>query len=265
MMLALIVGLIQLGGCATQPAVNVQRQQAVALTLVLSDRDQRLDSLQTPAVMEYTGPGGRLKAREQIIVRRPASLRVEAMSPLGLALVVAADGGQIAVFDPSRNTLMRGPASAATLDRFARIPMTPQQTVRLLLALSPDSAILAFAPSAVRDEGTTKVLSYARSNGVIDELGFADRNLVVAREKTSAGQLTYEVNYKDYRDIGGMKFPYELDASFPRAGTTIKLRYEKPIIDGEIADSVFVLSPGPKTRQINLGLNDDFGLGNPTG
>jgi len=262
---ALIVAIIQLTGCATQAAVNLQREQAVTLTLALGDRDQRLDSLQTPAVMEYAGPNGHLKAREQIIVRRPASLRVEAMSPLGVALVVAADGGQIAVFDPSKNTLMRGPASAATLDRFARIPMAPQQAVRLLLALSPDSAILAFAPSAVRDEGAMKVLSYARSNGMIDELAFADRNLVAAREKTPAGQLIYEVNYKDYRDIGGMDFPYELEARFPSAGTAIKLRYEKPIIDGEVADSAFVLSPGPMTRQINLGLNDDSGVGSSKG
>jgi Domain of unknown function (DUF4292) len=264
MALALIVGAIHLGGCATQPAVNAQRQKTVALTLALADRDQRLDSLQTPAVMEYAGPGGHVKAREQIIVRRPASLRVEAMSPLGVALVVAADSGQIAIFDPSKNTLMRGPANAATLDRFTRIPMAPQQAVRLLLALSPDSAMLAFAPSAVRDEGTMKVLSYARSNGVINELGFADRNLVVAREKTPAGQVTYEVNYKDYRDIGGIGFPYELEASFPATGTTIKLHYEKPIIDGEIADSLFVLSPGPKTRQIDLGLVG-FGVGNSKG
>jgi hypothetical protein len=253
--LASIVSCFGFSACATQATPGVQRTQAVGLTLTLSDRDQRLDSLQTPAIMEYSGPGGHLKAREQIIVRRPASLRVEALSPLGVALIVAADGGHIAVFEPSHDTLMRGPATAATLERFARIPMAPQQAVRLLLGLSPDSAMLAFAPSAIRDEGAVKILSYARANGSIDELGFAERHLVLARERTRSGQLAYEVYYKDYRDIGGIEFPYELQASFPAAGTTVKLRYEKPIIDGQISDSLFVLSPGPKTRQVDIGLN----------
>ena len=49
------------------------------------------------------------------------------MSVAGVALVVAADGGQIAVYDPGKDTLMQGAASAATLERFARIPMTPRR------------------------------------------------------------------------------------------------------------------------------------------
>ena len=88
-------------------------------------------------MMEYTGGGEHFKARENIIVQRPASMRVEVMSPLGVALVVAADGGQIAVFDPGKNTLMQGAANAATLERFARIPMAPHAAVRLLLGACP--------------------------------------------------------------------------------------------------------------------------------
>jgi hypothetical protein len=245
----------QLNACATQSALNAP---PVRMDLILDEivnRDRVLDSLQTPAVMEYSSPGGHIKAREQITLRRPASLRVEAMSPLGVALVVAADGGQIAVFDPSKNTLMRGPATAETLNRFARIPMPPQQATRLLLALPPDTVMLGFGPSETHDEGDMKVLSYTRPNGVVDDLGFAQGHLALVREKTSAGQLSYEIHYSDYRDIGGMKFPFRIEANFPPTATAVKLTYESPVIDGTIDDSLFVLSPGAKTRQINLGLN----------
>jgi len=246
---------LQLCSCASQQAgVSVEQAQTATVAFQLADRDHAVDSLQTPAVMEYAGPGGHFKAREQITVRRPASLRVDAMSPLGVALVVAADGGQVAIFDPSKNTLMRGPATAATLDRFARIPMTPQQAVRLILALSPDSAMLAYAPSSARDEGDMKVLSYTRANGVADELGFAGADLVMVREKSPTGQVLYEVRYGDYRDVGALRFPYQVEASFPTAGTTLKLRYERPIIDGDIPDSLFVLSPGANTREMNLSM-----------
>jgi hypothetical protein len=252
---ALIAGVIGLSSCALQPPARAPRAEASSLALALANREQSLDSIQTPAVMEYSGPGGHFKAREQMVVRRPASLRVEAMSPLGVALVVTADAGQIAVFDPSKNTLMRGPATAATLDRFAQIPMAPQQAARLLLALSPDNAILTMPPSSQSDDADTKVLTYARAGGAIDELGFTDGLLTLVRERLPDGQLSYEVHYSDYKDIGAIKFPYAIDANFPSAGTTVKLRYERPIVDGEVADSLFVLSPGPSTRLIDLGMN----------
>lgn len=252
---ALIAGVIGLSACALQPSATAQRSEASSLTLALANREQTLESMQTPAVMEYSGPAGHFKAREQMVVRRPASLRVEAMSPLGVALVVTADAGQIAVFDPSKNTLMRGPATAATLERFAQIPMAPNEAARLLLALSPDSAILTEPPSSQSDDADMKVLTYARADGAVDELGFIDGLLTLVRERLPDGQLSYEVHYSDYKDIGAIKFPYAVEANFPSAGTIVKLRYERPIVDGEVADSLFVLSPGPSTRLIDLGMN----------
>jgi hypothetical protein len=261
----LIVCAAGFSACAVQPSNTAQNIVAGGLAHELADRDQALSSMQTPAVMEYSGPGGHFKAREQMIVRRPASLRVEAMSPLGVALVVAADGGQIAVFDPGKNTLMRGPATAETLERFARIPMAPQQAVRLLLALAPDSAMLTMPPSSQTDDASMKVLTYARADGAIDELGFTDDQLTLVREKSSSGRITYEVHYSDYKDIGAIKFPYAVEASFPLSGTTLKLRYERPIVDGEIDDALFVLSPGASTKVIDLGLNAGDPAGLPRG
>ena len=240
-------------GCAAQPTVAAPKTAASSLAQSLANRNQTVNSVQTSAVMEYSGPGGHFKAREQVTVRRPASLRVEAMSPLGVALVVAADGGQIAVFDPSKDTLMRGAATAATLERFAQIPLAPEQAVRLLLALAPDSAMLTTPPSSQNDVADMQVLSYPRADGAIDEIGFANDELVLVREKSADGHVSYEVRYSDYKDIGAIKFPYTVEASFPPSGTTLKLRYERPIVDGQIADSIFVLSPGPSTRLIDLG------------
>jgi hypothetical protein len=262
---ALAAGAIGLAACALQPGPVTHATASQSLTLALAQRDRALDSVQTPAIMEYSGPGGHFKAREQVIVRRPASLRVEAMSPLGVALVVTADAGQIAVFDPGKDTLMRGPATAATLDRFARIPMGPAQAVRLLLALSPDSALLATPPSAQNDQANMTVLTYARAGGTTDELGFTGGLLALVREKSPDGEVSYEVRYSDYQDIGAIKFPYTIEAHFPAAGTTLKLRYERPIVDGEIADSLFVLSPGPSTRLIDLGMNAGDLTGTPRG
>jgi hypothetical protein len=63
------------------------------------------------------------------------------------------------------------------------------------------------------------------------------------------------VRYSDYRDIGGMNFPHTIEANFPATATTIKFRFERPLIDGAIPDSAFVLAPGPQTQELNLGFN----------
>ena len=208
--------------------------------------------MQTEAVMEYTGGGQHLKAREEIAIRRPANLRVEAMSPLGVALVVAADGDRVQIFDPSKDTLMRGAATAKTLDRFARIPMEPQAAVRVLLGMVPDAEILDTPATGTSSENGLTVLSYREADGGVLDLGFQNGQLALVRDKSAGGQIDYEVHYSDYHDIGGVQFAYQVSAEFPATGTAVKFRFVRPLIDENLPDSLFVLSPGPATRQINL-------------
>jgi hypothetical protein len=248
------LALICVAGCATRQVLNpsstLPPDKAVD---ALAKRDRSLTSLQTPLIMDYSGPSGHLKAREELTARRPASLRVDAVSPLGVALIVVAGDAQIAVFNPSNNTLMRGAANATTLARFTRIPLAPAQAVPLLLGLVPDNSILAAIPSKSWTDGEMRILSYTRTGAANYELGFRDGQLALVRARDASGQVNYEVYYGDYRDIGAMKFPFELDARFFATATTLKLHYLNPLIDRQITDSTFVLSPGPDTRLIELG------------
>ena len=251
---------MSVGACATSRTVNVPPIEAHGLTASLSDRDTAIHSMQSTALMEYSGGGEHFKARENIIVRRPANMRVEVMSALGVALVVAADAGQVAVFDPGKNTLMRGPASEATLQRYARIPMTADAAVRLMLALAPDSAMLAFAPNSTAEAGASKVLIYRQPGGVVDELGFTSGgNLEMVRETLADGRVGYEVHYSDYRKLDdGLIFPGQVDASFPKTGASVKFHYENPSLNKDVPDSTFVLAPSAGTRRLNLGMDRDM-------
>ena len=245
-----------LSACATVPRTNIPLAQAHDMSVFLADRDNVVRSMQSAAVMEYTGGGQHFKARENIVVQRPASMRVEVMSVAGVALVVAADGGQIAVYDPGKDTLMQGAASAATLERFARIPMTPDAATRLLLGLSPDSGMLSAPPDSMTVNGESKILTYRQPGGVVDELGFDGAgNLEMVRETQAGGRVTYEVHYSDYRDAGnGIKFPQQAAANFPKTGTTVKFHFENPSINQDVPDSTFVLLPRPGTRRLTLGM-----------
>src|SRR5580704_13398181 len=85
--LTIIVPILMLSACAIVAPREAENSSAAGkidvslLTTAMAHRDRALESLQTSAVMEYTNGTDRVKAREDIVVRRPGSLRVEAMSP----------------------------------------------------------------------------------------------------------------------------------------------------------------------------------------
>jgi hypothetical protein len=237
---------------AARPGAQSEMARAIELANALAERSRGLDSMQTPAVMEYSNPERHLKARENITVRRPQDLRIEAMSPFGVALVVAASDSHLAVFRSSDNTLMRGAATADTLDRFASVPLAPKPAVDLLMGLAPDSALLANPPESARTEDGLLVATYRLADGSALELGFSGGDLALVRQWRPDGRVSYEVRYGDFQNIGGLTMAYRVDADFPLAGSQVKFRFQRPIVNGPIADSMFELQPGASTRQIDL-------------
>ena len=218
----------------------------------MAARDRTLTSLSSGAVMEYRNANQHLKAREQIVVMRPDRLRVEASSPFGVALIVAVDGPRLQIFEPGNNLLMYGSASAAALDRFARIPMEPRAAVDLLMAVAPDSSELASNSPATIDEAGAIVLAYAAPGGGHREAAFADGELAAVRERDGDGRLIYEVRYADYHNIGAVMFPYSIDAHFPAVGSSLKLTLKRPIVNAPEPASLFVLTPASATKEIDL-------------
>jgi len=260
--IVLSAALVMISGCASfqapvenKLAAPVGKIDVTSLTSAMAERDRSLESLQTSAVMEFTSGADHVKAREDIIVRRPGSLRVEAMSPFGVALIVAAQDSRLQIFEPSKNTLMRGTADAATLARFARIPMAPRDAVGLLMGIVPEAQTTS-PPQSVGTEGSMTILTYAEAGGVRRELGFQDGQLAMVRKRTPDGAVNFEIRYADYRDIGGVMFAYKVNADFPVAATRVSFLYKRPIVNGKIADSMFTLTPNG-AKLVDIGMASD--------
>lgn len=223
-----------------------------AMLAALADRERSLHSMQSGAIMEYSAADGHhFRTHEEIALARPASMRVEAVAPFGATMVLAADAaGRLMIFDPSKNVLMTGGANAATLERYARIPLEPPAAVDLLMGLAPDSSQLATPPDSVSDtEGMTVALWHLGDGGT-RELGFVAGQLAMVRERDSAGAQRYEVRYSEWRDADGTNLPHKVEADFPASRVT--LRYEAPALNTTLAPALFVLTPAPGTRQISI-------------
>lgn len=237
---------------APSAVLGADRLQVEQLTRALAERDKSLESMQTRAVMEYTAGDQHLKAKEDITVRRPNCLRVDAMSPFGVALVLAAQGGDVAIFEPGKNRFMRGAATADTLDKYVRIPMAPADAVGLLMGLAPHGFAAGSAADSVANDGPMLVAEYGSAGADRRQLGFADGRLVMVRDTAADGRVRYEVRYSDYHDIGGLTFPYVVDANFPMAQSRVTFRYVRPIINGDVPAATFVLTPAPGATLMNL-------------
>lgn len=211
------------------------------LTRALAERDKALISVQSGAVMQYSAAGNSMKAKEQIVARRPASLRVEVMQPFGVALILAASGSHLAIFSPSQKKLIHAAASADTLNQYVQIPMEPRDVVALLMALAPADFDLDTAPASVQRDDPMTVAVWQKSETATRQLGFTDGLLTMVRE-TDGDFVQYEVRYSDYHDIGGVMFPYTVDADFHTARSHLTLRYLRPIVNGQVPDSTFVLT-----------------------
>lgn len=221
----------------------------------VAERDRALVSMQTDAVMEYSAPDRHPpKVREEITAKRPDSLRVQAMStPFSIALILATTGKRLAIFQPSENKLIRAAATADTLNQFIQIPMAPADAVTLLLGIAPDSAALANrTPDAIGDEGEMTVASWNAEKGVRRELGFQNDQLAMVRMREATGAVEYEVRYSEYQDLGGLMFPYTIEANFPVAQSRAVFHYKRPIINGDVPESTFVLAPTTAGEQANL-------------
>ncbi len=206
--------------------------------------------MQADAVMDYAGGGQHVKVREEMAIKRPASLRVQAMTPFGVAAVVAANGTTVTIYQSSDNTFYRGAATADTLSRFARIPLPPEQAVKLLMGLLPESESYFVRPASVRTEDDLVIGTYDLPGGETDELGFADGQLRLVRTRGRGSD--YEVTYSEYHDIGGLEFAHRLDAGFLNTGTHLDVRYSNVIVNPVINNSQFVLVPQGAARVIDL-------------
>jgi hypothetical protein len=78
----------------------------------------------------------------------------------------------------------------------------------------------------------------------------------MVRETAPDGRVSYEVRYSDYHDIGGVMFAYVVDADFPAAQSHVTFRFLRPIVNGDVPASTFVLTPAPGATLMNLSLKE---------
>lgn len=187
-------------------------------------------------------------------VKRPASLRIEALTPLGdPAAVLVADRGRFALLDLRNNVFYRGPSTPENLSRLLPAPLRDDELVSLLLGAVPE--LPQARPVSVRNDGgdlrlllSTRDPDDDEGPGIEQEVLIGDdlRIEEVRRSEVGSGRrLLWAVKLDDHDGSSGQQVPRLLHLSVPERHTEIDLRL-RDVLSGKPPPSrAFALQPPP--------------------
>ena len=190
------------------------------------------------AFVEAPENGGRYALH--LSVRRPGSIRIEALTPLGdPAAVMVADQGRFALLDLRHNIFYRGPATPRNLSRLLPAPLTPDELVAILTGQIP--ALRDAAPQSARREGDGSLLVLAAPGTVQQVWLGADLRVLKIRRSSERGDLLWEVSLEEHDDATGAQLPRLIHLEAPLGKTKVDLRLRNLIAGKPPPQGAFLL------------------------
>jgi outer membrane lipoprotein-sorting protein len=170
-----------------------------------------------------------------LLAKRPGSLRIEALTPLGdPAAVLVASEGRFSLLDLRNDVFYRGPATPENLSHLIPAPLTAEEFVALLTGAIPESG----EPTQAHREGDGYVLT----------LGGEKVWLASDMRVTRVTHENWSVTLDDHE--GGVPHTIHLEA--PDAKTTVDLHLRNVDTGKTPASAAFTLAPPQGMRVEDL-------------
>ena len=246
--LALAAALV-VAGCAIAPppprsALPEPAQRAAEL---LNARAREFTDLRTLADVSAQRGTERYRVRGVILAKAPASVRFEALSPMGSPLLVATiHDGQIMSYDATTDEVTTGPATAEAAARLLNLPFEPEELVGVLSGRPVPPRDLRQAEMVPPDENGPSV----NLAGVVNQqrvwMDFATG--VVRQLQISGGRAEALIIFR--READGTLTGFDLTAGMGLVRSSV--RYDRPTFGGGVEKDRFVFTPpkSAKTRTI---------------
>jgi outer membrane lipoprotein-sorting protein len=234
-----------LSGCASLWPRRVPREILSSSDLLqrIQARNRRIHSIRAQAKVTINLGKNRFTLEELIIVKKPASLRVEAFSPIGQTLLyLTTDGEVFEALVPAENRLYRGVATAKNLSPFFSFPAEARKLIPLMvgeLGWSDDERFAAYYSQKDKayivkedtPEGSRRIFW-------IDPLHFAPLR---ATELDKLRNPRWEVLFANFRKRNGIHFPMDIEFRIPPAERRIRMRLLEWEINPSLGEGTFRL------------------------
>lgn len=217
-----------------------------ALLAALGRAGEARRSLRAVARLEVDGPAGGGRARQILLLERPARLRVEILGLLDQRIaVLTTDGVEYRLYRAEDRSLTGGPVHDALLWEVAGLAVTPEQAVRILLGAPAPPPGAHLAAGTQLADGTLRLELRAPDRLETTRLEFDGTGRLAGWARLGAdGEPLQEARFADYRAIGGDAFPFEIELLDHTTGAAARVRFASVELDPALDPGLFELRLG---------------------
>jgi hypothetical protein len=241
-----VLAVLALAGCTLPRPSRPPAAEGVTAERLLSGLDarrQQYTSMRARARLK-AGLAG-LWTRQVVLVQRPGEVRMDVMSPFGLALAVGTQNDVLWAYSPSNEARYEGEASPLNLSRFLGAPVSVPDLIDLLFGLPPQRTATA-PPTLGRSSDGGWLISVAFDGGT-QQLWFDPATLELRRAEERRGDaVALTAEFGDYQS----GFPHSLDVASPAAGSSAKLAYDA--VEPNVPLDATLFSPPPAAHVLPL-------------
>jgi hypothetical protein len=216
--------------------------------------------LRAEATVEQWGRDGRIRGTVMMFVERPASVRFDAMTQFGPAVILTSDGSEFALTDLRENRYMQGPTCPENIALLLGIPMSGADVTLFLLGESPMIQTDRRSIECVSDE--TYLVTLHGDQGERQELALEvrewdmDRNAPPDEQRLrlrrsemfdARGETVWRATYDDYRVIEdpnsaegyGVAMPFKIRFEHPAENADTTVRFTDVDINVDVPPGAF--------------------------
>jgi outer membrane biogenesis lipoprotein LolB len=236
--------------CSHAPAPAGPPVDAVALLQQIEKAHAEPQTLSASGKVAVDAPqnGGRYQI--QIVVRRPASLRIAALDPLGNpAALLVADGGRFALLDLRNNVFYRGPSTPENLSRLIPQPLRDEELVALVLGAVPPLPGARPVEAHRAGEGSVLMLE---SGEVRQEVSVGPDLRIEHVRRFRRDAPWWEVSLDDFDDASGQQMPRRLRLSAPAEKIQVDLQLKERVWGKPTSPAAFHLTPPQGVKVVEV-------------
>ncbi len=196
-----------LSACASVPILPQETPSPEDLLNRVNERLQALQGLKGFAWIKFSSPEKSFSTQEVLFVRRPSSLRLESLSPLGTPqLYVVIIEEEMNIYFPGDNLYYRGESTAGNFSFALPVALTPQEVVPLLLGELPPFGFEKSSLQRDPKEGLW-ILELANSAKEYQRLWVDPRTFTILRAEFRLRGLSGNLNFSNFQSINNILFP----------------------------------------------------------
>lgn len=225
----LVSGLVMiLSGCAAKVPFSAKPLPEASDVLErLKERYSSILSIEASGTLRWIREGEKGSVDHVLLFKKPGSVRLDALSPLGSSMLsLAIMKGQAEIYVPGERRALRGEASEAVMERIFSLPLTVEEVVGVLCG---GPILCEGATAKAKKDGKFWVLelecpaSRRYQRLTIDPENEEPLSLVVL---SATGDVVASVSWGGYRKAGAIRFPTEIRAEVPSKGNRMELKFK---------------------------------------